>query len=135
MQRELKLLVPAVKGYRAALNHVFSLAGLDLPASRVISRMFCSFKEMCPLQEVKPLEWSLSLVRRSLTYLLYGPLKLSSGKYVTCEVCFLLVLVSAKRVIELYGLSFHRVGSLAFVTKAQNPCFHDPSSESSWFHC
>ena len=33
LQRELKFSVPAVKGYHAALIHVFSLAGKDLAAN------------------------------------------------------------------------------------------------------
>ena len=54
VQRELKLLVPVVKGYHAALGHVFSLAGKDLAANCIISRMFSSFEKTCPLRDVKP---------------------------------------------------------------------------------
>ena len=36
--QDLKLLVPLVKGYHAALNHVFSLAEVDLAANTVISQ-------------------------------------------------------------------------------------------------
>ena len=41
--------VPVVKGYQAALNHVFSLTGMDLAASTVVSRMFRSFQRSCSL--------------------------------------------------------------------------------------
>ena len=41
---ELKLFIRAIKGYRSALNNVFTLAGIDLTVSKVISRMFSSFK-------------------------------------------------------------------------------------------
>ena len=37
--RELKLWVPAVKGYTLALSHVFTVAGTDLVAAKIISRM------------------------------------------------------------------------------------------------
>ena len=59
--RELKLLVFAVKGYHAAVNHVL-LAEVDLAANQIISRMSRSFEKPCPPREVKPPEWKLSLV-------------------------------------------------------------------------
>ena len=65
---ELKLSVTAVKGYRVALSHVFSLAGVDLATNRIISRMFCSFKKSCPPREITPLEWNLSLVLLSFIH-------------------------------------------------------------------
>ena len=52
LRQELGLSVPAVKGYRAALNHVFSLKGMDLAASLMISRMFSHFDRLCPSQEI-----------------------------------------------------------------------------------
>ena len=36
------------KGYRAALNHVFSLTGMDLAASPIVLRMFRSFERSYP---------------------------------------------------------------------------------------
>ena len=69
--RKLKLSLPAVKGYHAALNYIFSLVGLDLAAIRVVNRIFRSFEKMCPPREVKSLEWNLSLVLQSLTHLPY----------------------------------------------------------------
>ena len=71
MQRELKLSVPAIKGYRAALNHVFTLAGTNLIANKVISRKFYSFKKSCLPKKITPTEWNLSLVLKSLTCLSY----------------------------------------------------------------
>ena len=35
LQRELKLMVPAVKAFQAAFDHVFSLAGMDLASSKI----------------------------------------------------------------------------------------------------
>ena len=42
--------------YRVVLHHVFSLAGIDLVASCVISRMLHISKQSCPLREVWPLD-------------------------------------------------------------------------------
>ena len=81
--RELKLPVLAVKGYQSALKHVFSLAGANLAASKIFSRMFSSFKKTCPPRGVKPLEWNLSVVLRNLTHSPYKPLKLSLDKHPT----------------------------------------------------
>ena len=64
---ELKLSVAVVTGYRAALNHVFSLASAGLAANRVISQMFRSFEKSCPPQVIQPPDWNLSLVLWSLT--------------------------------------------------------------------
>ena len=133
LQVELKLLVAVVKGYRAALNHVFSLAGIDLAARRVISLLFHSFKRSCPPCEIRPPDW---MVLRSLTPPAYDPLKLSSNNHPSWKTCFLLALVSAKRVNELYSLSFqvrHSLGWRActfsflpnFVGKTQNSSVPD----------
>ena len=43
----LELSVPAVKGYQATLNHVFSLAGMDLAANKIICRMFNCCEKTC----------------------------------------------------------------------------------------
>ena len=80
---ELKLSVASVKGYRAALNHVFSLAGVYLAANHVISPMFCGFEKSCPPHEIGPPDWNLSLVLRRFTHLPYEPIKLSSDKHLT----------------------------------------------------
>ena len=100
---ELKLSVSAIKGYRAALDHVFSLACVDLAANCMINRFFHSFEKLCLLREIKPPNWNLFLVIRNLTYLPYEPLKLSSDMHLSCKTCFLLALRLAKRVSELYG--------------------------------
>ena len=73
LHRELKFTIPAVKVYRSALNHVIALACTDLEANKIISRMFSNFKKSCPPREVKPLNWNLSLVHKSLTHPLYEP--------------------------------------------------------------
>ena len=134
--QELGLSVPAVKGYRAALNHVFSLTGIDLAASTVVSWVFCSFERSCPPQKIRPLDWNMSLVLQCLFKPPFEPLKLSSDKHFTWKTSFLLVLVSAKRVSELHGLSCHvrhlRSWSSCtfyvlpdFMVKTQNPSVPD----------
>ena len=64
LRQELGLSVPAVKGCWAALNHVFSLTGMDLAASSVVSWMFCNFERWCPPRETRHPDWNLSLVLR-----------------------------------------------------------------------
>ena len=122
--KELKLSVLAVKGYMAAIDHVFSLAGLDLAANHVISKMFRCFEVSCPPREVWPQDWNLSLDLQSLTPLSYGPFKLSS-----CVSCLLL-----RRPNELVSYmafflcsAFVRLEVLRFlVVKTQNPSVLDP---------
>ena len=46
-------MAPVVKGYRFALNHIFALAGMDLAANRIISRMFNSFGWNCLTKKKK----------------------------------------------------------------------------------
>ena len=92
------LLVPAVKSYRGALNHVFAPAGTNLAANRISCRVFSSFERNCLPGEIKPSEWNLSLVLRSLTCQPQEPLKLSSYKDLNWKTCCLLGLFSAKRV-------------------------------------
>ena len=141
LRQELSLSVPAVKGYRAALNLVFSLTGMDLAASTVVFKMFHSFKRSCPLREIRPLDWNLSLVLQYLSRSPFEPLKLASDKPLTWKTSFLPALASARRVSELYGLSFrvhHSRGwssctfSLPnFVAKTQNPSVPDSRFKES----
>ena len=77
--RKLKLYIPAVKGYRATVNHVLSMAGTDLATSKT-----------CLPREVNPPKWNLSMVRGSLPRPPYELLKLSLDKHQTCKTCFLL---------------------------------------------
>ena len=95
LHQELGLSVTAVKGYRAALDHVFSLIGLDLAASSVVSQMFRHFKRFCPPWEIWPPNWNLSLVLRCLSRLPFEPFRLASDKHMTWNTCFLLALASA----------------------------------------
>ena len=136
LRQELCLSVPAVKGCQAAQNHVFSLTGMDLAASTVVSRMFHSFERSCSPQEMWPPDWNLSLVLLCLSQPPFEPLKLASVKHLTWKTSFLLALASAKRVSELHSLFFrvrHSCGwnsySLSFlpdfVAKTQNPSVPD----------
>ena len=89
-----------------ALKHVLSLIGMDFASDTVVSRLFRSFRKPCPLREVRPPDWNLSLVLRCLSWPCFEPLKLASDKHLTWKTSFLLTLASAKRVSELHGLSF-----------------------------
>ena len=50
---------------------------------------------------------NLSLGLQSLIHPPYELLKLSSDKYLTWKLCFILALVLAKKISEFHGLSFH----------------------------
>ena len=113
------------------LTMFFSLTGMDLAAHEIFSRMFSSFKKSCLPRELKPQEWNLSLVFRSLTWPLYKSLKFSLAKHLTWEMCFLLALAVAKRVSELLGFSFcvQQSRTFYFVAVTHNHAIHDPRFE------
>ena len=56
LQRELKLSVPAIKGYRSSHNHVFTLAGMALTANSFMSRMLSGFENSFLFREIKRME-------------------------------------------------------------------------------
>ena len=112
---------------------------------RVISQMFDSFEKSCPPREIKPAEWNLSLVLRSLAHLPYEPLKLFKVKHLTWKTCYRLVLVLTKWVRELHGLSYricHSKGCRSFtfsflpdfMGETQSPMCTIPASRSSLFN-
>ena len=136
LRTEKELSLSAVKGYRSALNHIFSLKGLNLAASPALSMLFKSFSKSCPPKEVCPPAWDVSLVLRSLSKPPYEPLEKASIRDLTLKTVFLLALASAKRVGELHALSFrvsHTAGwkSISFsflpdfVAKNQDPSKYD----------
>ena len=96
----------SLKGYRAAINQVLNHKGIDLAAFVEISALIRHFEISCPPIEVKPPQWDLSLVLRSLTKAPYEPLGQTSLKMLTQKTAFLLAFASAKRVSELHGLSY-----------------------------
>ena len=131
LHHDLKLLVPSVKGYCAALNHVFLLTRVDLAANKVIGRVLHSFEKSCPPREIWPPELNLSLVLRSLNRLPYEPLKWASDKHLKWTTFFLLALASAKRGSALHCIFFCVLHSRSwrsftsflpnFIAKTQNP--------------
>ena len=112
----MKLSVPAVKGYRAAHNHVFSLADVLWWPVVSLAGYPAAFEKSCPPRGIRPPEWNLSLVLRNLTCPPYEPLKLSSDKHLTWKTCLLLALILAKKVSELYDLSIWVCPSPTFWT-------------------
>ena len=70
--------MPAIKGNKAAISHVFALAGIVLATNRVISRMFISFERKLP-RKIKPKECALLWSSLEL-------LKLSSDQQLTWKV-------------------------------------------------
>ena len=101
----LDLSVPEVKGYQPALNYVFSLMGMDLAASTMMSWMLRSFGRSCLSLEIRPSGWNLSLVLGCLSGPPFEPLKLASDKHLTWKMSSLLSLASYKSISELHGPS------------------------------
>ena len=145
----------SMQGHCSAISRVLpvSLQGPQaLAAIHLISRIFQSLEQFWPAREVQPPDWNLSLVLRSVTCPPYKALKMSLNKYLSWNACFLLALMSAKRITELHGFFFffffffcvyvcvcvwHLHGWRSctfffltyFVAKTQNPSIPDPKLE------
>ena len=53
-------------GVGSALNHGFILSGMHITGNTAISGMIRSFERSCSPKEIKPPDWNLSVVLRSL---------------------------------------------------------------------
>ena len=62
LRRDKGLSVSVIKGYRATLNSVLTLKGLDLSTSRELSMLFRSFSRSVPHGELWPPAWDVALV-------------------------------------------------------------------------
>ena len=103
----------AVKGYRATINSVFALKGIDLANSKELSMLFRSLAKSCFPQDLRPLAWDVALVLQSLTNQPYEPIREAEERFLAHKPLFLIALASAKRVGELHALSYrvsHSVG-------------------------
>ena len=118
------------KSYRAAINSVLPLKGLDFANLRELSMLFRSFWKACSPTDLRPPAWDVALVLQSLTGAPYEPLRDAEERFLTHKTLFLVALASAKRVGELHALSYrvsHSVGwkevSFSFVPGfcGQNP--------------
>ena len=132
-----KISLSAVQGYRAALNQVFSLKGMNLALSPEISMLFSHFKKSCPPREIRSPPWDVALVLNSLRGPPYEPLRDAHMKDLTLKTVFLLALASSKRVGELHAISYRVSHSVAwkevsftfmpeFIAKNQDPTKADP---------
>ena len=137
LRKSKKISLSAVKGYRAALNQVFSLKDMDLAKSSEISMLFKHFKKSCPPREVRSPAWDVALVLSSLRGPPYEPLREAHLKDLTLKTIFLLALASSKRVGELHAISYKVSHSKGwneitftfipeFVAKNQDPSKTDP---------
>ena len=140
LRRDKGLSVSAIKGYRATLNSVLTLKGLDLLTSRELSMLFISFSRSVPHGELQPPAWDVALVLQSLTGPPYEPLRTVDEHFLAHKTLFLLALASAKCVGELHALSFRISHSKGwseasfrfvpgFVAKTQGASSHDPRFE------
>ena len=108
LRQDCQLSASAIKGYKAMLNGVFAIRGLDLNNDPVLRNIIkaCSSQPRRPTRDLRP-SWNLDVVLRSLTKAPFEPLRLSSTRDLTRKTLFLLALATAQRVGELQALS-HR---------------------------
>ena len=134
------LFVSAVKGYSSALNSVLALKGRDLALSREITMLLRSFSRSVDPVDLRPPAWDIALVLQSLTGAPYEPLRTCDEHFRAQKTLFLLALTSAKRIGELYSLSYcvsHSRGWAevsfsfvpGFVAKTQDPSSLAPRFE------
>ena len=141
LRRDKGLSVSAVKGYRSALNSVFTLKGRDLASSTELSMLVRSFVKESRPSELRPPSWDVALVLRSLKEPPYEPLRSADESFLAQKTLFLLAFASAKRIGELQGILFRvshtrHYGQMTFsfvpefVAKTQNPSVHDARYEN-----
>ena len=75
-----------------------------LAGTQGLSECYSRTFEICPLRELKPPAWYITLVLRSLTCLPYKPSTLFLDRHLTLKMCFLLAPASAKNVSELHSM-------------------------------
>ena len=85
-----------VKGYKAMLNNVFAMRGLDLNKDQVLKDIIraCSSQPYRLDRDLSP-SWTLDVVLRFLTMNPFEPLRLSSTRDLTRMTLFLLALAIA----------------------------------------
>ena len=96
----------ALKGYRSAINSVFTMKGIDLSNSKELTMLFRSFAKTCFPQDLRPPAWDVTLVLQSLTNQPYEPIREAEERFLAHKTLFLIALASAKRVGELHTLSY-----------------------------
>ena len=86
----------ALKGYRATINSVFTLKGVDLANSKELSMLFRSFAKSCSPQNLRPPAWDVALVLQSLTNQPYELIREAEERFLAHKTLFLIALASAK---------------------------------------
>lgn len=106
LKQDCNLSASAIKGYKAMLNGVFAIRGLDLNNSQVLRSIVraCSSQPHRPTRDLTP-AWNLDVVLHYLTKAPFEPLNLSSTRDLTRKALFLLALATAQRVGEIQALS------------------------------
>ena len=101
-----QLSASAVKGYKAMLNGVFAIRGLNISGHPVLRNIVraCSSQPRRPGTSITP-AWNLDVVLRFLSQAPFEPLRQSSLRDLTRKTLFLLALATAQRVGELQALS------------------------------
>ena len=106
LRQDCNLSTSAIKGYKAVLNGVFAIRGLDLNKDQVLRSIVkaCSSQPRRPARGPRP-SWNLDVVLRYLSKAPFEPLRLSSTRDLTRKTLFLLALATAQRVGEIQALS------------------------------
>jgi integrase len=105
-----ELSVSTIKGYRSALNKIFSHTnGLDISNDPTIQNLFRNFNIERPFQSRELPKWDLTLVLNHLKGPPYEPLLSADLPHVAPKTAFLLLLASAARRGEIHALEYHTI--------------------------
>lgn len=106
LRLDCQLSTSAIKGYKAMLNGIFGLRGLDLNKERVLQDIIkaCTSRSQMPRRDLRP-SWNVDVVLRFLARAPFEPLQRSSILDLTKKTLFLLALATAQRVGEIQALS------------------------------
>ncbi|MPC58186.1 hypothetical protein E2C01_052181 [Portunus trituberculatus] len=106
LPQDCHLSTSVIKGYKAMLNSVLAIQGLDLNNDQVLRLIIraCSSQPQRPSRNLLP-SWNLDVVLRFLTTAPFEPMRLSSIRDLTRKSLFLLALATAQRVREIQALS------------------------------
>ena len=133
LHQELCLSVPAVNGYRTALNHVFSLTGMDLAASNVVFWMFIVSRGCVCLRRYKFRTGTYLLFYSVCLGLLLSPWSWPLTNILPGSHPFYLLLCWPRGLVSCVAFHVHHSCTFSFLTdflaKTQNPSVPDSRFE------
>lgn len=106
LHQDCHLSISAIKGYKAMIDSVFRLEGVDLSSDPVLQEVIraCSRGPRRPRLTVPP--WNVDVVLRHLVNTPFKPLEHSSLRLLTQKTLFLVALASAKKGEQTSGVVF-----------------------------